>query len=51
VSGHNIGTAEVESALVAHPAVSSCGVLALFLPFLFSVLFALRGKKPRDVAF
>ena len=27
VSGHNIGTAEVESALVAHPAVSFCGVL------------------------
>ena len=26
VSGHNIGTAEVESALVAHPAVSFCGV-------------------------
>ena len=33
VSGHNIGTAEVESALVAHPAVSFCGVLAPFLPF------------------
>ena len=40
VSGHNIGTAEVESALVAHPAVSFCGVLALLLPF----RFALRPK-------
>ena len=47
VSGHNIGTAEVESALVAHPAVSFCGVLAPSLPFLFSVLFALRGKNTR----
>ena len=39
VSGHNIGTAEVESALVAHPAVSFCGVLVLFLPFLFCGLW------------
>ena len=43
VSGHNIGTAEVESALVAHPAVSFCGVLALF----FSFRFALRQQHTR----
>ena len=36
VSGHNIGTAEVESALVAHPAVSFCGVP---LPFLLRAPF------------
>ena len=36
VSGHNIGTAEVESALVAHPAVSFCGVP---LPFLLHAAF------------
>ncbi len=39
VSGHNIGTAEVESALVAHPAVSFCGVPSPFLPFLLRAPF------------
>ena len=49
VSGHNIGTAEVESALVAHPAVSFCGVLPVFASCFPSCF--LRGKNTRDVAF
>ena len=47
VSGHNIGTAEVESALVAHPAVSFCGVP---LPFLLRApldLFSGVPTRPR----
>jgi acetyl-CoA synthetase len=52
VSGHRIGTAEVESALVSHPAVSEAAVVAMPHEIKGQALFAYvtprRGTEPSD---
>ena len=52
VSGHRLGTAEVESALVSHPAVSEAAVVGMPHPIkgqgIYAFVILTAGKEPSD---